>query len=85
MPFGRCLPAKAEIFFRISLLNYAVAITNLKSFRKGDVAVKHAEEPDEGNLQVRCCEGRKVLLQGRILWHSSIEREEKRRIQSMPK
>jgi len=44
-----------------------------------------AEEPDEGNLQVRFCEGRKALLQGRILWHSSIERGEKQRIQSMPK
>ena len=44
-----------------------------------------AEEPCAGNPQARFCEGRKALLQGRILWHSSIEREEKRRIQSMPK
>ncbi len=47
--------------------------------------VSFAEEPDAGNLQVRFREGRKVLLHGRILWHSSIEREEKQRIQSMPK
>jgi len=44
-----------------------------------------AEEPDEGNLQVRFCKGLKALLYGRILWHFSIEREEKQRIQSMPK
>ena len=39
-------------------LSFAGAAYNAQILLTVDDAVKHAEEPDEGNLQVRFCEGR---------------------------
>jgi hypothetical protein len=39
-------------------LSFATAAYRAQVLLTIDVDVKHAEEPDEGNLQVRFCEGR---------------------------
>ena len=53
-----------------SARRWAVALAESRC-RQG----RRAEEPDEGNLHVRFWEGREALLQGRILWPSSLSKE----------
>ncbi|MHC4360145.1 MAG: hypothetical protein ACYSTN_05030 [Planctomycetota bacterium] len=46
------------IYGILKALSFAGAAYSAQILLTIDGAVKHAEEPDEGNLQVRFCEGR---------------------------